>query len=192
MQQRFAIDFPPCTRGRALRQRAQRVQRDRAGKAEQGGRKKMPEAVCNERLLGMQRFGSAAHEHNTPGMNQIDEHAQAAYFAVLSRIGLEEQREQEQHHQWERQVHAVVPLHAQPVQQEPLRGHQHEHAQKAKHGSARIPFSPGRAEQQKQRRKENPVAGIGKYVKKPAVECFEDRNLSDQAVIAVPAQPDQI
>ena len=100
----------------------------------------------HENALQARCLGASPHQHNGPGVEEIDQQGHPPGPFVLAPVLSQKQGEQKDHAQGEEQVHAVVADPSGPAKQERLTSHQGQRQKKQPPGSFPdffMPFSPG-------------------------------------------------
>ena len=150
------------------------------------------QAVRHQQRLRPQPLRSEAHQHDAPGVDDIDQSGETPGGAVLPLICPQQGGEQEGHHQRQKEVHTVVPLDPQAVEPQRLAAHGGQGGQQP---YARAP--PGeppsrRPQQQEQGHVEQPVPGVGEHLEERVIRRFQPGDPGDQPIVAVAAQAHEV
>ena len=140
----------------------------------------------------MEQLRPAPYRHDGPGMEQIDQQGEPPGPLVPALIdGLQKGKEKD-HAEGQGQIHTVMALDAQVMEQQSLRRHGGHREQEACPGGPAAQTHICRPQQYKERNKKQAVSGVGAEEKQPVVARFQNGDLGNQSVIAVPAHTDQV
>ena len=146
----------------------------------------------HKNALQARRLGAAPHQHDGPGVEEVDQQGHPPGPLVLAPIFLQKEGEQKGHAQGEEQVHAVVAGPVEDPEPECLQAHAQKGQGEPRGGGPSAPPEPRRPQQEKEGGEEQAVPGIGEHQEDTVVHGFQRRDSGCKAIIAVTTHAHQI